>query len=105
VGADGPSDGWDVGDGLAVTVRDGRATLPDGTLAGSVATPDGILRNLLRCGADLPVAVDACGGVQRRLLGLDDVRVRPGDVADLVVLDDTMSVHRALVAGHEVHRA
>ncbi len=105
VGADGPSDGWDVGDGLAVTVRDGRATLPDGTLAGSVATPDGILRNLLRCGADLPVAVDACGGVQRRLLGLDDVRVRPGDVADLVVLDDTMSVHRSLVAGHEVHRA
>jgi len=103
-GLDDP-DRWTEAGDLPVTVRDGRATLPDGTLAGSVATPIGVLRQLLRVGLDLASAVDACGGVQRRLLGLDDVRVRPGDVADLVVLDDTMSVRRTLVAGHEVHRS
>jgi len=103
-GLDDPSRSADAAD-LPITVRDGRATLPDGTLAGSVAAPAEVLRQVLRVGGDLVAAVDACGGVQRRLLGVDDVRVRPGDVADLVVLDDTMSVHRTLVAGHEVHRA
>lgn len=103
-GLDDPQRWTEAGD-LPVTVRDGRATLPDGTLAGSVATPVEVLRQLLRVGLDLTSAVDACGGVQRRLLGLDDVRVRPGDVADLVVLDDTMSVRRTIVAGHEVHRS
>lgn len=96
---------WDVGSGMAVSVTDGRATLADGTLAGSVATPIEILRNLMRIGLDLDDAVDCCGGVQRRLLGLDDVRVRPGDTADLVVLDDDVSVLRTLVAGDEVFAA
>lgn len=96
---------WDVGSGLAVTVAEGRATLADGTLAGSVATPVDLVRNLMWLGLDLEDAVDACGGVQRRLLGLDDVRVRPGDVADLTVLEDDMSVLRTLVDGHEVHAA
>ncbi|MBS1839022.1 MAG: N-acetylglucosamine-6-phosphate deacetylase [Actinobacteria bacterium] len=103
-GLDDP-DRWTEEADLPVTVRDGWATLSDGTLAGSVATPVEVLRQLLRVGLDLASAVDACGGVQRRLLGLDDVRARPGDVADLVVLDDTMSVRRTLVAGHEVHRS
>ena len=88
-----------------VTVRDRRATLADGTLAGSVATPIDVLANLVRLGLDLPSAVDACGGVQRRLLGIADVRVRPGDVADLVVLDDRLDVVRTLVGGTEVHAA
>lgn len=85
-----------------VTVRDGRACLDDGTLAGSVATPVDVLRHLVAVGLDLPAALDACGGVQRRLLGLDDVRVRPGDVADLVVVDDALRVERTLVGGREV---
>lgn len=96
---------WYLGSGLLATVGRGRATLQDGTLAGGVATPVGILRNLVGWGLDLASAVDACGGVQRRLLGIDDVRVLPGDVADLVVLDDDLSVLRTVVAGHEVFTA
>lgn len=96
---------WEDSPGMTVTVRDGRATLADGTLAGSIATPIDVLRNLVRLGLDLPAAADACGGVQRRLMGLDDVRLRPGDVADVVVLDDRLDVVRTLVAGAEVHAA
>lgn len=103
-GLDSP-DEWEEGPGMTVTVRDGRATLADGTLAGSIATPIEVLRHLMRVGLDLPEAVDACGGVQRRLLGLPEVRLRPGDVADLVVLDDEIGVVRTLVDGHVVHTA
>lgn len=79
----------------------GVARLPDGTIAGGVARPDDCLRNLLRLGLGLPAAVDACGGVQRRLLGLPPVLLRPGDPADVVVLDDAMRPVRTLVAGVE----
>ncbi len=98
-------DEWEEEPGMTVTVRDGRATLADGTLAGSIATPDQVLRHLVDLGLELPDAVDACGGVQRRLLGLADVRLRPGDVADVAVLDDGLRPVRTLVAGHEVFAA
>ena len=89
--------------GTATDLDAGR--LADGTLAGSVATPDDLLRNLVTCGADLAAAVDACGGAQRRLMGLPDVRLRPGDVADVAVFDDALSPVRTLVAGREVWRS
>ncbi|MHB1139277.1 MAG: N-acetylglucosamine-6-phosphate deacetylase [Microthrixaceae bacterium] len=87
--------------GRRVRVEDGVARLGDGTIAGGVAAPDDCLRNLVGLGVDLADAVDACGGVQRRLLGLPDVRLRPGDVADLVVLDDALEPVRTLVGGRE----
>jgi N-acetylglucosamine-6-phosphate deacetylase len=82
----------------AGTRDDGRgARLADGTLAGGTAGPDDCLRNLVDCGATLADAVHACGGVQRGLLGLPEVRVRPGDPAELVVLDDDLRVVRTIV--------
>jgi N-acetylglucosamine-6-phosphate deacetylase len=78
---------------------DGVVRRPDGTIAGGVARPDDCLRNLVRLGVGLAEAVDACGGVQRRLLRLPEVRLRPGDPADLVVLDDALSPVRTLVDG------
>ena len=91
--------------GRRVTVVDGAARLGDGTLAGSVATPDRILRNLVGLGLPLAAAVDACGGAQRRLLGLPEVGLRPGDPADVVVLDDDLRPLRTVVAGREVWAA
>jgi N-acetylglucosamine-6-phosphate deacetylase len=85
-----------------VTVTDGAARLADGTLAGSVATPDGVLANLVGLGLPLAAAVDACGGVQRRLLGMPAVGLRPGDPADVVVLGDDLRPLRTLVSGQEV---
>lgn len=91
--------------GRVVTVQDGAARLADGTLAGSVAAPDDLVRNLVGVGVSLAEAADACGGAQRRLLGLDQVLLRPGDPADLVVLDDELRPRRTMVAGVEVWAA
>ena len=99
------SDSVAVPAGGGVTVVDGVARRPDGTIAGGVARPDDCLRNLVAVGVSLPGAVDACGGVQRRLLGLPEVQVRPGDPADLVVLDDGLRPIRTLVGGVEWWRA
>lgn len=91
--------------GREVVVADGAARLGDGTLAGSVATPDALFRNLVGLGLAPADAVDACGGAQRRLLGLPEARLRPGDPADVVVLDERLQVHRTLVGGAEVFGA
>ena len=91
--------------GRVVTVSGGAARLADGTLAGSVVTPDQVLRNLVDLGVPLAAAVDACGGVQRRLLGSEQVSVRPGDPADVVVVDDDLRPLRTLVDGREVWAA
>jgi N-acetylglucosamine-6-phosphate deacetylase len=82
----------------------GVARRADGTLVGGLAAPDECLRNLVGLGIGLAPAVDACGGVQRRLLGLPEVLLRVGDPADLVVVDDDLHPVRTLVGGHEVWR-
>lgn len=91
--------------GRVVSVVDGAAQLADGTIAGGIAGPDDCLRNLVQVGVDLALAVDACGGVQRRLLGAADVRLRPGDVADVAVFDDDLVPTRTWLGGHEIWSA
>lgn len=76
---------------------DGAPRLPDGTIAGGIALPDECLRNLVAVGVSLADAVDACGGVQRRLLGLPDVRLRPGDPAEVLVLDHSLQPVRTVI--------
>jgi len=88
--------------GRRVSVVNGVAQLLDGTLAGGIAGLDDCLRNLVALGVDTAVAVDSCGGVQRRLLGLDEVLLRPGDRADIAVFDDGLRPLRTLVGGREV---
>lgn len=84
---------------VAVTtdVVAGPTRLEDGTLAGGAALPDECLHNLVELGVGLADAVDACGGVQRRLLGLDPVRLVPGERAEVVVLDGELRAQRTVV--------
>ncbi|HEU4975649.1 MAG TPA: N-acetylglucosamine-6-phosphate deacetylase [Baekduia sp.] len=85
-----------------VRVRDGRAELSDGLLAGSVLTMDAAVRNLVGCGAALADAVHAAATVPARLIGRPDLgALRPGGRADVVVLDDELRVVRTLIAGRE----
>ena len=85
-----------------VEVRDGRAQLHEGRLAGSVLTMDVAVRNLVGCGATVAAAVHAATAAPARLLGRSDLGVlRPGGRADITVLDDDLRVVRTVVGGAE----
>ena len=74
--------------GQPVTVRDGKATLPDGTIAGSVLTLDVALRNAVRLGVPLAEASRMLSAAPAASLGLTDRgELRVGLRADLTVLD------------------
>ncbi len=86
--------------GQPVTVRGGKATLKDGTLAGSVLTLDVALRNLLALGYPLPLISRLLSGNPARSLGLSDRgRLTEGLRADLVVLGADMQVVQVYVGG------
>jgi N-acetylglucosamine-6-phosphate deacetylase len=89
-----------------VRLADGAARLHDGTLAGSVATMDSMVRNLLSLGVP---AIDALATVTRvpaKLIGRPELGdLRPGTPADIVVLDEGMQVMRTIVGGAEVFAA
>jgi N-acetylglucosamine-6-phosphate deacetylase len=89
-------------DDQVVTITGGRATLVDGTLAGSVATPDASLRALVSIGVEPAVALAAMATNPARGLGLGPHDLTPGSIADLVVLDDGWRVRSTIVAGDEV---
>ena len=80
--------------GLAgeVTIGEGVARLADGTLAGSVATPSLMLRVLESAGVPFPLAVEALSAPQAWAMGLGEWHVRPGDPANVTVLDDDHEV-------------
>jgi len=97
---DGPSE---LG-GQPVTLADGRCTLADGTLAGSVLTLDAALRNAVDAGVPLPEAADLLARHPADAIGRDDLgRLEPGARADVVELDaDDLSLRRVWRGGVEV---
>ncbi len=94
---------WDLG-GQTVTVHGEEATLPDGTIAGSLLTLDRALRNFAaETGLPLWEAVRLVSGNPARLLGEKDRgRIEPGCRADFVLLDESWRVRKTFVAGEEV---
>ncbi|WP_261664990.1 N-acetylglucosamine-6-phosphate deacetylase [Deinococcus sp. Marseille-Q6407] len=101
--AAGQGDGESELGGQAVTVRDGRATLADGTLAGSVLTMDQALRNAVGAGVPLPEASRMASAHPARSLGLTDRgELREGLRADLVVLDEDLQVVDVYIGGQRL---
>jgi N-acetylglucosamine-6-phosphate deacetylase len=82
--------------GLDVVVHDGRVTLTGtDTLAGSVIAINMAVRNLVREGVPLPVAVAAASSSPAALLGeTDRGRIEVGRRAHLLELDDDLRVRR-----------
>jgi N-acetylglucosamine-6-phosphate deacetylase len=89
-----------------VFVADGAARLADGTLAGSVATMDSMLRNLVSLGIPMSAAIAAATSAPAALIGRPELGdLRPETTADVVVLDDALEVVRTVVGGTEVFAA
>lgn len=92
--------------GEAIQVRGGVASLPDGTLAGSVVTMDQVVRNVLRLGlASLAGAVRMASTNPAAALGLGRHlgRIAPGFAADLVALDERLGVAMTFVGGQPMY--
>ena len=91
--------GW-VG-GLDIEVHDGRATLAGtSTLAGSVIALDSAVRNLAAAGVPLSDAIAAASRNPLALLGiLDRGLIAVGQHADLVELDEDLTVQRVMRGG------
>jgi N-acetylglucosamine-6-phosphate deacetylase len=93
---------------LHVQVDRTGARLADGTLAGSVLSMDQALRNVMAfTGRPLAEVLRAVTHTPARLLGLDNERgaIRPGLVADLVLLSSDHQVRLTVAGGEVVYRA
>ena len=94
---------WRAGTAGAVdlAMRDGAPRLPDGTLAGSVLTMDGAIRNVVsHCGVPLDQAVRSASTNPAALMGCTDRgSIAVGQRADLVALDSNMQVAGVWLAG------
>ena len=91
--------------GRRIRVDKGAAYLEDGTLAGSVATMDGVFRFLVReVGLSLNDAAHLCATTQANELSLANLgTIAKGAIADLVVLDRDLGVKQTYIAGRLVH--
>lgn len=91
--------------GQKVHVEGNRARLESGTLAGSVTDQMGCFRIAVRdMGVPLESAVRAASENPARALGIDGERgfIKPGYIADLVVLDDEVNIERVIVRGRAI---
>ena len=114
--AAGEPDGMYSLGGLRVKVDNGRATLADvpydpkavvSNVAGSVALfPDCFRRWVRLCGFPLHEAIKAAGYNQLRSLGIvDRGEIAVGQVADLVLLDDSLAPRMTMVGGRVLMRS
>lgn len=93
--AAGAPDGDYVLGALPVHVAQGIALLGDGTIAGSTLTQDAALRTAVDAGVPVAEAVAALTATPARVLGRRDLgSLGVGAVADAVLLDDDLTVHR-----------
>jgi N-acetylglucosamine-6-phosphate deacetylase len=89
--------------GQKVIVKNGKATLESGNLAGSVLTMDQAFRNALELGLDLTQISKLLSSTPARYMGLDDRGVlETGKRADLVVLNKDFKIQDVYVAGQKV---
>ena len=88
---------------LEVTVRDGAARLPSGSLAGSTLTLDAAVRTSVAAGVPLSEAVLAASATPARAIGRPDLgSLDVGSPADAVLLSDALEVEGVWSDGHRL---
>jgi N-acetylglucosamine-6-phosphate deacetylase len=102
--AAGMPDGTYTTGGRVLHAAGGAVRDDGGVLAGSALTMIDAVRNLHALGIALPAAVAAASRVPARLVRRADLgTLRPGATADVVVLDDGLTVRETFVGGRRVH--
>ena len=93
--------------GQKVNVRDGKATMNNGTLGGSTATMNQCVRNMVEmAGVPFNEAVRMGSTNPAKVLGIDTITgsLEPGKQADLAVVDESMNVFMTFVKGKQVYQ-
>jgi len=92
--------------GHKVTVEGNKATLEDGTLAGSVLKLNDALKNMTMCTSmTLVEAVNAVTKTPAQKLGLKKGELKEGYDADIVIFDENLSIISTIVSGEvKYHR-
>ena len=94
---------------MSITVADGLAKVKGtDTIAGSTLTMEGAVKNVVRfAGVSIVEASRMASENQARLLGLPRLtgRIVTGGLADLVVLDDELTVQGSMVGGSWAYRS
>ena len=89
-----------------MTVKNGKATLPDGTIGGSTVTMDMCLNTLVQeVGIPMDEAVRMASFNPAKVIKLDDSigSIEIGKEANLVVLDNSYNVLMTIVRGKVVY--
>ena len=92
--------------GEEASLQDGSIRLPDGTIAGSAATMDAVVRNVVEWGCtDLAGALKMASAVPASVAGASarSGAIKSGYDADLVALTPDLRVSRTWVAGRIVY--
>lgn len=104
---DGPSMLGHWRDGLETIIEDGVAKLPDRTsFAGSVATFDRLVRNMLHM-AEVPlneVITMACRTPAKIMGFTDRGEIAPGLRADIILFDEDIHVSHVMVGGRTIYK-
>ena len=101
----GLPDGEYLSGGQPVTVKDGKAHLADGTIAGSTACLLEEVQNLVAWGVcDFAHAVYAASAVPAKAAGIYDEigSIEAGKAADLLVLNADLSLEQVIISGKTV---
>lgn len=98
-----PDGGYELG-GQPIVVKNHKATLLDGTLAGSSISLLDAVRNVVRFGLPLAGAVYAASTAPALAAGLDAGVIAQGKAADLLVLDEDLALKAVFVDGQRFER-
>jgi len=95
---------YDLG-GQTVSVSEGKATLKDGTLAGSVLKLNEALLNMTKYTSMTRIeAVNSVTKTSAQKLGIKKGELKEGYDADIVIFDEDFSIISTLVAGKEKYK-
>lgn len=82
-----------------ITIKNMKAYLPDGTLAGSTLTLDNALKNLVKWGIPIDKTLRMLSTNPARLLGLRKGVIKPGYDSDLAILNQNLEVEAVMIGG------